>query len=133
MRARHLRPILDAVENHGVGFLIAVQGRAPFRLPTDRRPLIMTIGDDLERAVGPSGFDPASLRAVVQRANWAAVIAGAPLPEIYGPAAMVAALLRLDVVLVETQPNQEIPWVQYLQLLRPELGILVGSVVGGNA
>jgi hypothetical protein len=131
--ALHLRPILHAVENYGVGLFMAVQAGPQFSLPACDRPLIILLGDDLERALGPDGFEAASLKAVVARAQRAAIVACEPLVEIYGAAAKTAALLRIDVLIVETQPDQEIPWVQYLLRARPGLGLLIGSVVGGRA
>jgi len=129
--APHLAPILDAVENHGVGVFLALQGGAPFSIPVFDGPLVFVIGDDCERALGPDGFDKASILALARRVRRGAVVSCAPLKEIYRAAARTAALLRIDVVIVETQPDQEFPWIEFLQNASPNIGLVVGTVAGG--
>lgn len=128
----HLGPIWAVVRDHGVTFAFVDQGGRPFRLPTTSGPTITLIGDDTEAAHGPAGFDGPSLQDALKRAQAAIVIGCAALPRFYRLAALAAAL-RLHVVIIETRPEQEIPWIALIQSECSTIPILVGTIKGGRA
>ncbi len=130
---RYLSPLYQAVRDFGCALVIVTQGLEPFDLVTAGMPVILVLGDDLDEALGPAAFDAKSLRRLLKGVRLAAVVACEPLPEIYASAARHAVLLRKDVVLVETQPEQEIAWVNLIKSIEPDTAFLLGSVKGGTA
>ena len=129
---RHLAPLYAAARDHGCIFGIVPQGAGPFNPPPADRPAIIVIGDDLDRALGPSAFDERSLRRLLRGVRLAAVVACEPLPEIYAEAARHAVLLRKSVVIVETRPEHEITWFSLIKSIAPDAAFLLGSVKGGT-
>ena len=109
------------------------QGRSPFDLPSTDRPTIILVGDDVEAAHGPDGFDRQSLRSLVQAAHLAVVVSCAALPVFYSAGAFVAAVGHRSALIVETRPAQELPWIAFIRSVCPEIPILVGTVKGGRA
>ena len=85
------------------------------------------------RVLGPDGFHRQSLSAITSSLAAAVVISGAALPKLYWAGATVAVLGRRDVAIIETRPEQELPWVAFLQEQRPGLKLLIGTVQGGTA
>ncbi len=130
---RHLAPLYEAARDFGCLLAMVPQGVGPFDAPGDDRPVIAVIGDDLEEALGPSAFDEQSLHRLLRGVRLAAVVACEPLPEIYESAAHHAVLLRKNVVIVETRPEQEIAWVNLIRSIAPDAAFLLGSVKGGEA
>lgn len=121
----HLRPILLAVRDHGVGLAVVPQCRDTFELPT-ARPHVVIIGDDLHEALGPTAFDRLSLKRVVRRAGAAIVVSSSPEFLPYATAAGIALLGR-DVVLVETLPAFELEWIHYIERYRPGILRLIST------
>ncbi len=129
----HLAPLYAAVRDHGCILAIVPQHAGPFDPPPDGRPAIIILGDDLEQALGPPAFHARSLRRLLRGVRMAAVVACEPLPEIYAAAARHAVLLRRNVVIVETRPEQEIQWVEQIRSIAPDASFIIGSVEGGTA
>ena len=130
---RHLAPLYKAARDHGCIVGIITQGSGRFDPPPAGRPVITIIGDDLAEALGPAAFHERSLRRLLKGVRLAAVVACEPLPEIYASAARHAVLLRKNVVIVETRPEQEIAWVNLIRSIAPDAAFLLGSVKGGEA
>jgi hypothetical protein len=61
----YMRPIIAAVRDHGVtlGFL---QGRAPIQVRRNS-PAIVVVGDDFDKALGPTAFHQEALLELDQR------------------------------------------------------------------
>lgn len=130
----HLRPVLLAVRDHRVGMLFVGQSADPFRLPRDpKRPAIIIIGDDFDRAVGPAGFHLPSVRRAFRAAGSFAVISSAPPVDVYQAMSTAAALTRRSVMIIETRPEQEIQWVSLIQKVAPKRPVIVSTVAGGRA
>jgi hypothetical protein len=129
-----LRPVIEAVRSYGCGLLSVGQSSAPFRLPEDpKRPGIIIIGDDLDRAVGPQGFHLASVRRAIKACKAFAVVSCEPLPVAYACLASSAVLLRQNVMIIETRPEQEIAWANIVRKLAPDAQLLLALVKGGRA
>lgn len=129
----HLKPILRAVRDFGVGMLFVRQGKDSFRLPKgSTSPCITIIGDDYDAAHGPDGFHLPSLRRSIRAAAWFAVVSSEPQPHVYATAAALAAGVRANVFLVETRPTHEIQWVHLIQKLMPGRQICLATV-GSNS
>jgi hypothetical protein len=124
----HLRPIALAVRDQSCDFVLVPQEVKPFVLPLTGRPLIALIGDDMFSAMGPTGFDQPSLRRLIAGCAAGAVVSSGPDERPYKSAATNAVLLRQNVVIVETRPEREIEWVNFLRDARPEIGLLICSV-----
>ncbi|WP_070154091.1 hypothetical protein [Sphingobium phenoxybenzoativorans] len=118
-----LRPMIEAVRNYGCGMLTVGQTKKPFRLPGDR-PAIVIVGDDTDRALGPKAFNFASMRRVVRDCHAFAVVSCEPLPAVYACVASSAVLLRQNVMLVETRPEQEEAWSSLIHKLAPDRPLL---------
>jgi hypothetical protein len=135
MRAPHLNPVFKAVRDFGVSALIAPQCRDSLDEALDeaRDASIVIIGDDTDRALGPDGFHKPSMRRLFQLATETAVISSAPPEHVYAAMSTLAALGRRFVVIVETRPEQEIAWVEFIQAANPNLPILLVTVEAGRA
>ena len=129
----HLAPLYRAARDHECLVGIVPQGAGRFNPPPADRPAIIVLGDDLVEALGPAAFHAQSLRQVLTGIRMAAIVACGPLPEIYATAARHAVLLRSNVVIVETRPEQEIAWIKLIRSIEPQAAVLIGSVKGGTA
>ncbi len=133
--APHLNIVFEAVRDYGVRLLTVVQIAVPFAdaLDDTTRPFIAIVGDDTERSFGPGAFHRASLERVVRMADGAAVISSASPLEVYAGLAALAAFQRSNVVIVETRPEQEIAWVNFIEETVPGLPILLATVQTARA
>lgn len=135
MLAPHLNPVFEAVRDFSVSVLIAPQSKDSLdeALGDARDASIVIVGDDTNRALGPDGFHKTSMRRLFQLATETAVISSAPPEHVYAGMATLAALARRFVVIVETRPEQEIAWVEFIQAANPNLSILLATVEAGHA
>ena len=130
----YLRPVIEAVRDHRVGMLFVGQSAEPFRIPDHpKRPAIVIIGDDFDRAVGPGGFHLPSVRRAIRGCHAFAVVSSAPQPDVYASIAATAALSRRNVMLIETRPEQELQWLSLIQKLAPKRFIWLATVEGGHS
>jgi hypothetical protein len=129
----HLRPLFHAVRDEGCDVAWIFQGAPATRLPKTGRPLIAVVGDDLDRALGPEGFHRPTLRRLVREASVASIVSSGPVVDAYERPATNAVLLRENVIIVETRPEQELAWANFVRDARPEMGLLLCSVAGGYA
>ena len=133
MSPAHLRPVIAAVRDCGIGMLFVAQHPSSFRIPrAKKRPGVYIIGDDFDQAIGPDGFHPPSLRRAIRQCAAFGVVAGAATAELYGSLAAVA-VRGGQVMIVETQPTQEIPWVELIQKLAPGRPLVWSTVKAGWA
>lgn len=130
----YLRPIIESIRDHHVAMLFVGQTAKPFRLPKDPgRPAIVVIGDDFDRAVGPEGFHMPSVRRAIRACTAFAIVSSGPQSAAYASIAVTAAASRRNVMLIETRPEQEIPWLALVQKLAPRRHVLLATVKGGHA
>ena len=94
--------------------------------------MIILIGDDGDASFGPAGFDKQSLRAIAATLDAAVVISSVTQPQLYWAGAAVAVACRRHVAIIETRPEQDLPWIAYLSAARPGLKLIVGTVTGGT-
>lgn len=128
----HLHPILYAVRDHGVGMMFIPQGREAFRLLEGGRSTVLIVGDDLDAARGPGSFHTSSLRQAIRQCDGFAVVSSAPPMDVYAATALAAAL-GLNMMIVETQPAQEIQWSNLIRELAPGCPFILSTVEGGHA
>jgi hypothetical protein len=130
----HLKPVIQIVSLNLAGLLFVGQSDEPFRVPADpKRPAIIIIGDDLDRAVGPQGFHLPSLRRAIRGCTAFAVVSCEPLRHVYATIAGTAALSRDNVMLIETRPEHEIAWANLIRKLKPRANLILAVVEGGHA
>ena len=129
----HLIQIYAASMFHGVTLGFLYHGTKP--LPGERpsTPWIAIIGDDTDCALGPDGFHPRTISRLLAQADSAVLVACAPLPALYETAALLAIVLRRNVVLIETRPEHELTWSALILDKRPDLPVLVGTTTVGRA
>jgi hypothetical protein len=129
----HLKPVLAAVRDCGVGFLFIPQGPEPFRIPKGtKRPAVYLIGDDFDSSVGPGGFHLPSLRRAMRECVAFAVLGGEATESIYA-AVTAGAVAGGRVMIVETRLQHEIAWVRLIQKLAPRRMLIWGTVKAGRA
>lgn len=129
----HLRPVIAAVRDCGVGMLFVSQGLGPFRLPKgEKRPAIFILGDDFDDSVGPDGFHLPSVRRAIRSCVAFGVLGGEATAEIYA-ALSAGAVAGGRVMIIETRTLHEIPWVELIQKLAPGRPLIWGTVKGGRA
>lgn len=132
--APHLRPILTAVRDFDVGLIFVPQVAEKFRLPRNGvQPLVVLIGDDLDRAVGPEGFHMPSIRRAVRACCHFTVVTASPHPTVYGAAITPTVIGRRHSMLIETRIEHEFAWVEVIQKLAPDKPLVISSVKGGHA
>jgi len=131
----HMVPVLRAIRDNRLRLMVVQQLKGSF-IETMRDidgPFVTIIADDTDRAVGPDFFHQRSLRRLVETINGAAVIAGAPPPEAYSTMTMMPTLYGHSTAVIETRPEQEIQWVNYLRSVNPELPLILSTVKEGAA
>lgn len=116
MRARgmeHLAALHETLDP-GIDLILLVRDPTPLTVPLrpTRHGILVVISDDI--AEGPPGFDLPSLRTLAGQAGAWAVMAGVPDVTVYDAAKTVAATGQ-KVVIVETPPQGELPWVRFLK------------------
>lgn len=133
--APHMNPVFAAIRDFGVGVLIVPQSRDSLDPALDEasEAAIVIIGDDTNKALGPDGFDKRSMRRLFRSAKGVAVIGSAPPEHVYAEVSLMAALMRCLVVIVETRPEQEIAWVEFVKEANPDAPILLVTVEAGRA
>ena len=133
--APHLVPLLLAARDNGIGLMILGQSGASFLdvLAAATRPFIALIGDDTDRAVGPGHYHQDSLRRLASVIGGAMVVSSAPPVDAYAAMTVMPAVFGVNTVIVETRPEQEIPWINALRAVQPELPLIVATVHGGHA
>ena len=129
----HLRPVWWAAKHGRCALLIVGQGAAEQRLPPRSQPLITLLGDDTDRADGPDGFAREWLRKLVAGCAVGLVVSSEPMAHAYEAAAAAAVVHRRDVVIIETRPEQEIAWLDFILKAQPNIRLTVCTVAGGRA
>lgn len=134
-RAPHMLPLLHAVRDNGLRLIILPQTGESFleALTEPARPFVALIADDTDRAVGPGHYHQNSLRHLASVIGGGAVVSSAPLVDAYAAMTMMPVVFGVNTVIVETRPEQEIPWINALRAVQPELPLIVATVHGGHA
>ncbi len=134
-KAPHLVPLLLAARDNGIGLMIMGQRGASFLdvLASATGPFIALIGDDTDRAVGPGHYHQDSLRRLASVIGGAMVVSSAPPVDAYAAMTVMPAVFGVNTVIVETRPEQEIPWVNALRSVQPDLPTILATVHGGHA
>ena len=133
--APHLRPVLKAMREGFCAFVFIPRGEFKFCLPKDKGPVIYLLGDDLRDACGPWGFHRPSIRRALAETTLAVIVASAPDPRPYAIAACAAMMSAVlprdgaraprDVLIVETRPEQEQAWEDFIWRERPGLQLVL--------
>ena len=123
----HLRILYSAIRHGGCGLASVPQGKDKFPAEHDR-PAIFLIGDDTDTSLGPDGFHRASLRRAIKSCAAFSVISCEAVPTAYGAVAGAAALLRQNVMIVETRLAHEADWYNLISKLAPGVPILLATV-----
>ncbi len=126
----HLRPLWAAVIQ-GCTFAMIAQGDGVFRIPT-KRPAVVTIGDDLASAKGPSAFNRQSLRRYLSRCSMVSVVSSEAVPAAYAAVAAEAVERRRDVAIIETQPDHEAAWLALVEQSAPLAKIVLCRPFSGG-
>lgn len=126
-------PLLKSVRDLNLGLYFVQQNCWPFDLPIQNRPVVTLIGDDTEKAIGPNGFHRKSLRRLVRWADNAVMVACAPAPALYACASIMATCLRFKTLIIETRLEQEQAWIDWVTAANPEIRLLIGTGMGGQA
>lgn len=130
-KAPHLLPVVHAIRDHGVGFLVIPQRATGLDrgLKLLERPFIVMVGDDTDCALGPDQYDRTTLDRLIGMADGVAIISCAPPPEAYSSIALMAMAQRNGLI-IETRPEQKIAWTNRVQAVCPEMPILLCTVKG---
>jgi len=132
---RHLALLFETVRDCRVALLFVHHNSGPFSaaMPRPAVPMIILIGDDTDVARGPTAFDATSLELAIKSAGAVVVISSGIVLSVYAGAAYIAAAGRLNVILIETRIEQEIPWLALVEEHAPKVPLLVCSPRGGHA
>lgn len=126
-------PLLISVRDFGLRLCSVGQNSRPIDLPEEGHPAVVLIGDDANKAVGPTGFHHASLRQLMKWADCAVLIACAPSPILYAGAAMLATWHGLKTLAIETRLAEEQAWIDCLTEANREIRLMIGTGTGGRA
>lgn len=127
----HLKPVFEAVRDYGIGYLTLLQhGHG---LPAERlnsqNPMITVVGDDTDAALGPIAFHAATLKILTLRASCVAVISSDVVPDIYALFSLMTGLLRANTLIIETRPEHEQAWVEYVRGLSPHIPVILSTAI----
>lgn len=125
----HLKPIFEVVRDYGVGYLTLLQngeGLESERL-NSQVPLITVVGDDTNTSLGPKAFDTTTLKILTLRASCIAVISSEAVLNIYSMFSLMTGLLRANTLIIETRPEQECAWVDYMRALVPHTPVILST------
>lgn len=125
----YLKPVFEVVRDYGVGYLTLLQngdGLEPDRL-NSQNPMITVVGDDTDAALGPVAFHATTLKILTLRASCVAIISSEPVPNIYTLFSLMAGLLRANTLIIETRPEQEHAWVNYIRALAPHIPVILST------
>lgn len=128
-KAPHLLPIVHAIRHFGIGYLVIPQSAKGLNRGLDllARPFIIMVGDDTDCALGPGQYNRAHLERMIGMVDGVAIISSAPPPEAYSSIAMMAVAGRNGLI-IETRPEQEIAWTNFVQSVRADMPILLCTV-----
>lgn len=129
----YLVPVLITARDIGLDIFPIPQRPGPFTIAFSVRPPVSIIGDDTDRALGPSGFHRQSISHLFERCDSVFIIGCAPDPLLYAAAATTAAFLRRRIVIIETRLAQEQSWITFVQTSNPNVHMVVGTATGGRA
>jgi hypothetical protein len=119
---QHLLPVIDLLRL-GVALLILPAGK--FRYDTPKRATwCALIGDDFVTAEGPSAFHIRSMRKLLDKASAVFIMCGRPVHEAYAAAADIAAA-GANVVIIETQAEEEASWANFVRKHAPKLALTI--------
>jgi len=127
IHAPHLRPLMIAVRDGGIGLCVVPQGKEPFDPPRNR-PTVTIMGDDMLEAKGPNAFHRCSLIRFARRCSGAVIVACSPLVEAYASAAATAVGLGHDVIIIETRPRFEADWKTAIETANPDIAFIIATV-----
>ena len=125
----HYRTIMRMVRDHGVSLAIVAQGGGSFN-PPRANPHILIVGDDMQQAKGPSAFHAGSLRRYIKRCRMAVIVSCEPVARAYALAALYTAGKRKDSILVETRPEFEADWKDFIEAANREISFVIATVEG---
>lgn len=125
----YLKPVFEVVRDYGVGYLTMLQNGDGLELDrlNSQVPMITVVGDDTDAALGPSAFDAATLKVLTLRASCIAIISSEPVPNIYTLLSLMTGLLRANTLIIETRPEQEHAWVDYIRALAPHTPVILST------
>jgi hypothetical protein len=134
-RAPHMLPLLHAVRDNGLRLIVLPQTGESFlkALTEPARPFVALIADDTDQAVGPGHYHQGSLRRLASVIGSGAVISSAPPVDAFAAMTVMPVVFGVNTVIVETRPEQEIPWINALRQVQPDLPLIVATVHGGHA
>lgn len=122
-----LRIMLNAVGDHNIRIVLAQHDPRPFHdaLLVDY-PYIALIGDD-DPAKGPESFHLESLKKTIRNVDYALVISGQAKTDLYRFMSLIPSFLRVNSMIVETLPEQEAVWSDFIRGENPDLKLLIHS------
>ena len=125
----YLKPVFEVVRDYGAGYLTLLQNGDGLGLDrlNSQVPMITVVGDDTDAALGPGAFDTATLKILTLRASCVAIISSEPVPNIYTLFSLMTGLLRANTLIIETRPEQEHAWVDYIRTLAPHTPVILST------
>lgn len=131
----HMVPVLQAVRDHSLRLMFVQQGRKRIKLRPDHasRPFLSIVYDDGDLCLGPGGFHKSTLRQLLSGVKTVAVISCAATTELYSQMTALPILLGASAMIIETRPEQEIAWVEFVRAITPQPFIVWATVKGGRA
>ena len=109
----------------GCSFLL-LEDRRPFHHIDFSGRFVTLLIDGQERSRGPHAFDSESLRRLFRSAQ-ATVIMPYPGYRFLYAGAVILALSMGHAVIVETTPDQELAWIDFVLKVQPDIRLIVGT------
>lgn len=125
----YYRPVLESLR-YGCTLAIGLPGTEPFAVPL-LKPTIFILSDDADGNAhrrGPGHFENRSLRDFIRKAGACVVTSCQPLFRAYAAAASTAVLTKRHVLIVETRPEVEADWIDFIRKENPKIRMLVATV-----
>lgn len=120
----YYEPLLTSVRDLDLGIYHVQQNCWPIGLPVEDRPVVALIGDDTDKAVGPTGFHDETLRRLVRWADYAALSVGVRSQVPYAGAALLATSCRLKTLVIETRLEQAEAWIDWVTAANVQIRLI---------
>lgn len=133
----HVKAIVQAMCDYGIGWFFIPQTTAP--IPNESfdevESYIAIVGDDQDCAKGPQAFDQATLRRLIKTSSCIAIESSDIVVNIYSMCSTLAGMLQTGAMIIETRPEQEQAWLDYVRSVSKTIPIILSSPImnGGTA
>ncbi len=127
----HTKCVLNAMRNYGICLISVsrIDQQEPFN-PCDLEDVygfVAIISDDTPYSLGPDRFNSDLLKGLIAKTSCAAIISTEPVIGIYDTLSLVAGQRQTGSLVVETEPEHEVQWVERIRAFSPQMPLIIST------